>query len=127
MSNDKPKAPAFILGAALPLFCWTVRVPVPGANQYQFAELPLNFQAVDQDELDWMRGLRVVEGRPMPTEAEVVRHVVKGWPALQDADGNDVPFSPEALERVMLAPIVRTAIVATFFAAMTGTAATKNA
>jgi hypothetical protein len=123
---NKPKAPDYVLGAALPLFSWTVRVPVPGNDQYLYAELPLLFQAVDQDELDWMRGLRVVEDRPMPTEAEVVQQVVKGWPALRDAQGNDVPFSAEALAKLMAAPMVRVATVATYFAAMTGTAARKN-
>jgi hypothetical protein len=119
MSNDKTKAPAFVLGAALPQFTWTVRVPVPGSDDYQHAELPLVFQAVDQDELDRMQGSAMLQ-------ADIVRKVVVGWPSLQDAEGNDVPFSPEALEALMAAPMVRVAIVATYFAAMTGTAARKN-
>lgn len=126
MSNDQSKAPAFILGAALPLFTWTVRVPVPGADDYQHAELPLLFQAVDQPELDRMRGLGPADGPP-PTEDEIVRQVVKGWPSLLDADGNDVPFSADALEKLMAAPMVRVAIVATYLSAMTGTAVRKNA
>ncbi|MFN3303042.1 MAG: phage tail assembly chaperone [Roseateles sp.] len=120
MSNDKPKAPAFVLGAALPQFTWTVRVPVPGNDDYAHAELPLTFQAVDQPELDELQN-----GGKL--QADIVRRVVVGWPGLKDAHGSDVPFSPEALEKLMAAPMVRVAIVATYFAAMTGTAARKNA
>lgn len=116
---NKTQAPAFILGAALPRFTWTVRVPVPGDDTYHHAELPLIFQAVDQDELDVMQTGGTLQ-------ADIVRRVVVGWPGLQDAGGRDVPFSPVALEQLMSAPMVRVAIVATYIAAMTGTAARKN-
>lgn len=121
MSDDKDKkpAPAFILGADLPRFTWTVRVPVPGDDDYTHAELPLTFQAVDQTELDHLRTGGLLQ------EA-IVRRVVVGWPSLKNAAGDDVAFSPEALNQLMAAPMMRVAIIATYFAAMDGTAARKN-
>lgn len=121
------KAPTFILGAALPTFNWTVRVPVPGNDDYSHAELPLTFQAVTQNELDRMRGIGLGEFEAPPTDAEIVRRVVVGWPALKDAAGNDVPFSHTALEQMLAAPMLRQATVATYMAAMSGMAARKNA
>lgn len=128
MSQDTSKtlAVAFILGAALPTFTWTVQVPVPTADDYQLAKLPLVFQAVDQAELDKMRGIGLAEGELPPTDAEIVRRVVVGWPSLKDASGAEVSFSPEALAQLMRAPMVQLATVACYMSAMNGTAARKN-
>lgn len=122
-----PALPAFVLGQALPRFVWTVRVPVPGNDQYAFAELPLEFQAVDQDELDLYQGQRKPkDGEKVPTDAEIVRRVVVGWPSLKNTDGAEVGFSPAALEDLMRSPMVRSAAVSTYLAAMSGMAARKN-
>lgn len=124
---DNPKAASFVLGAAMQLFSWTVRVPVPSDDDYAVAELRLNFKALDQAELDRMRGVGLAEGQAAPTDAEICRRVVTGWPLLLNDAGEPVPFSPEALEQLLLAPMVRSAIVATYLAAMSGMAARKNA
>ncbi|MCV2349339.1 phage tail assembly chaperone [Paucibacter sp. Y2R2-4] len=126
MNKDQAPPIAFILGAALMNFTWTVNVPVPGQDQYQFAKLPLEFVQVDQAQLDKFRGIGLAEGEALPSDADIVRRVVVGWPDLKNAAGEPVPFSPEALEQLMLAPIVRSAIVATYMAAMSGGAARKN-
>lgn len=127
MSKTTNPAPSFILGAVLALqFTWTVRVPVPGNDDYSHAELPLNFRVVDQPELDKMRGIGLAEGETPPTDEQIVRRVVVGWPSLKDAAGNEVPFSDEALSQLLLSPMVRTATVATYMAAMSGMAARKN-
>lgn len=124
MSNVKTAT--FILGAALPTFNWTVRVPVPGDDDYAHAELALTFQAVTQHELDRMRGIGLGEFEQPPTDDQILRQVVVGWPALQDAAGNDVPFSHTALEQLLAAPMLRQAAVATYLAAMSGMAVRKN-
>lgn len=119
--------PAFILGQALPRFIWTVLVPAPGNDSYSFAALPLEFQAVDQDELDLYQGHRKPkEGESLPTDAQILQRVVVGWPSLKDKSGQDVPFSQPALARLMLSPMVRSAAVSTYLAAMSGMAARKN-
>ena len=124
--SEKTKAVAFVLGAALAQFTWTVRVPVPGDDDYLHAELPLTFKPLPQPELDKMRGIGLAEGEAAPTDAEIVSRVVVGWPRLLDADGELVPFNPVALALLTQAPMVRTAIVATYLAAMSGMAARKN-
>lgn len=121
------KTATFILGAALPTFNWTVRVPVPVDDSYVHAELRLTFQAVERAELDRMRGIGLAEGERAPTDEEIVRQVVVGWPALTDATGQDVPFSDAARDRLMAAAMVRESTVATFLAAMSGMAVRKNA
>lgn len=119
--------PLFVLGAALPVFQWTVKVPIPGDDDYRFASLPLNFQAVEQDELDRMRGEGLPAGEKLPTEEQIARRVVVGWPSLTNAQGQAVPFSDEALGQLLKSPMVRQCIVFTYFSCMSGTAARKNA
>jgi len=127
MSKTTTPSPSFVLGVVMALqFTWTVRVPVPGNDDYTHAELPLTFQAVDQTELDKMRGLGLAEGETPPTDEQIVRRVVVGWPSLKNAGGEEVPFSDEALTQLLRSPMVRTAIVATYMAAMSGMAARKN-
>lgn len=124
--SEKQKAVCFVLGAALACFNWTVRVPVPGDDDYLTAELPLTFKPLPQLELDKMRGAGLAEGEAAPTDEQIVQRVVVGWPKLLNEEGEAVPFSPEALAQLTAAPMVRTAIVATYLAAMSGMAARKN-
>lgn len=117
----------FILGAAPVRFNWTVRVPVPKDDDYVVVKLPLQFEAVDQAELNRFRGIGLAADQAVPSDVEIARRVVKGWPVLRNAEGSHVPFSEEALERVLKQPVMATAIVATYLAAMSGAAARKNA
>lgn len=134
MSDDKnttSSAPAadlqFVLGSDPVEFTWTVRVPVPGADDYRFAQLPLNFITVDQEELDRMQGRGLKKGEAPPTDMEICQSVVCGWPSLKNKAGEEVPFSAEALAGLLKAPMMGAAIVATYLAAMSGMAARKNA
>lgn len=126
MSGDA-KTALFVLGAKAPDFWWTVQVPAPTDNDYQVAGLDLLFAPVEQPELDAMRGIGLAEGQVAPTDAQIVQRVVRGWRKLRDEHGQEVPFGPEALAQLMRAPVVRTAVVVTYLAAMSGTAARKNA
>ena len=134
MSDDKnntSSAPAgdlqFVLGSDPVEFTWTVRVPVPAADDYRFAKLPLNFIAVDQDALDRMQGRGLKKGEVPPTDMEICQGVVCGWPSMKNKAGEEVPFSAQSLAGLLKAPMVRAAIVATYLAAMSGMAARKNA
>ncbi|WP_271008631.1 hypothetical protein [Paucibacter sp. B51] len=117
----------FILGAAPVRFNWTVRVPVPKDDDYVVVKLPLQFEAVDQTELNRFRGIGLADGEQVPSDVEIARQVVKGWPVLRNAEGSLVPFSEAKLEQLLRHPVMATAIAATYLAAMNGVAARKNA
>jgi hypothetical protein len=119
-------APQFIFGAAPPDFWWTVRVPVPTEDDYAHAELPVQFAQLPQTELDKMRGLGLADGEAAPSDEQIALRVLRGW-RLHDEAGQAVPFGPEALAQLLAAPLVRSAIVATYLACMNGMAARKNA
>jgi hypothetical protein len=125
--SDAKQQPLFILGATVPEFWWTVQIPSPTDNDYAVAGLDLLFAPVEQPELDAMRGIGLAEGEAVPSDAQICRRVVRGWRKLCNEHGAEVPFSPEALDQLLRAPVVRTAIVVTYLAAMSGTAARKNA
>lgn len=122
-----PKADAlkpFVL--AMPAdFWWTVRVPVPGDNDYTHTALDVLFKPLKQDRLDKMRGVGLAEGEQQPSDEQVARAVLKGW-RLKTPEGADVPFNEENLANLLLAPLVRTAIVATYMTVMAGLGARKN-
>jgi len=128
MTNNTTQAPAFVLGMTLTLaFVWTVRVPVPGDDDYSHATLPLMFRPLDQTELDRIRGIGLAEGEAVLTDEQIIRLVVVGWPSLKNAAGEELPFNDENLGHLLTAPMMRSAIVATYLAAMSGMAARKNA
>lgn len=120
------KLPTFVLKAPAD-FWWPVVVPIPHDGGYLEAKLDVLFKALPQKRLDQMRGQRLDEGMRPPTDEEVVREVVLGWRELPDEAGNQVPFSPAALEQLVEIPVMRSALVATYLAATSGMAARKNA
>jgi len=121
---DQTTTPLFVLGATPPDFWWQVRVPVPGDNAYSHATFEAQFRPVDQTELDRMQGFGLAEGELPPTDEQIARRVLVGW-KLQGPEG-PLPFTPENLQQLLAAPMVRTAVVATYLACMRGVAARKN-
>lgn len=135
MSEPTPKAaPAAPAAAAEQLFVlrrpssfwWTVRVPVPDDDTYLIAVLKCLFRWVDQAEFDRMQGKGLKPGEAAPTDAEIVQRVLVGWSGLKDEDGEPVPYSDEARDQLMAHTLVRSAVLATYFAVMSGVAARKN-
>ena len=53
-------------------------------------------------------------------DAEFAREVITGWQGVTDAKGADVPYSNEALSKLLDVPLVAGAIVQAFFASLTG-------
>jgi len=133
MSADKkpdPTKPAedrpFVL--AMPTaFWWTVRIPVPAENDYQHCRLDVLFEPLSQRALDRMRGVGLEEGEQAPSDEAIARKVIKNWRGMKGPDGSDLPFNEEALGNLLLVPLARTAIVATYFTVMAGVGARKNA
>lgn len=113
--------PLFVLAEPAP-FWWTVRIPHPGDGEYQFAALELQFQPVDQAELDGMQGLGLADGASPPTDEQICRRIVLGWRKFNRPDGSAVPFTPETLEQLLRVPMARPSIVATYLTVMRGLA-----
>jgi hypothetical protein len=108
-------------------FWWTVRIPVPSENDYQHCKLDVLFEPLSQKQLDRMRGIGLDEGEQPPTDEAIARKVIKNWRGMKGPDGVDLPFNDEALGHLLLVPLARTAIVATYFTVMSGIGARKNA
>ena len=125
-SDNDAKLPAFVLGSPPPDFWWTVKVPVPTDDDYAFAALRVQFAWCSQAELDRMRGIGLADSEAAPTDDEIARAKVRGF-ELADEHGSAVPFNDATLAALLNAPMVRSAIVGTYLAAMSGMAARKNA
>lgn len=123
-SESKPLP--FVLGKKPAPFWWTVRVPVPVDDDYQFAPLRLKFSWSSQADLNKIRGVGLGDGESMPTDEQIVQRKVRDW-ELMDEAGAPVPFTPENLALLTAAPMVLSSIVATYMAVMGGVAARKNA
>jgi hypothetical protein len=104
-----------------------VKLPVPTDGDYVMARLDVLFAALPQAEVDRMRGVGLADGEVPPSDAEIARRVLKGWRDLADEDGNPVPYSEDAREQLLQTPAMRTALVMTYLAAVSGLAARKNA
>ena len=121
----EPKEQAFVLKAPKD-FWWTVRIPVPTDDDYQLVNFKCLFLWLDQTKIDRMRGIGLEQGQEAPTDHVIAKTVLKGWQHLDDGEGGSVPFSEEARDQVLASPMVRSSIVATYLAVMTGVAARKN-
>lgn len=121
-----PAAPAFVLKKPSN-FWWTLRVPVPGDDDYAMATLRCLFRWMDQAEFDKLRGMGLADGEEAPSDEAIARRVLMGWEGLSDEGGEPVPFSAEALEQVLAHTLMRQSVVATYMAVMSGVAARKNA
>lgn len=95
-------------------FSWpvTVKVPVDGG---QFADAPFDctYKLVEQDELE-----AVIAGKVR--EADFLMKTVVGWKGVHDAAGAELPFSLEALERMVRIPYARSAMMTGYYEAMAG-------
>lgn len=125
MNDTDVKLPAFVL-APPAAFWWTVKVPIPTDDDYSYAALRVKFAWADQTELDKMRGVGLAEGEAAPSDDDIARRKVIGF-ELKDEFKNPLEFSEANLALLLKAPMVRSAIVATYMAAMNGMAARKNA
>lgn len=59
------------------------------------------------------------------TDIDVAREVLVGWSGIKDDNGEDVPFSDEALEQLLDVPMLASAIVVKYFESLQGVKA-KN-
>ncbi|MFP5250529.1 MAG: phage tail assembly chaperone, partial [Acidobacteriota bacterium] len=67
--------------------------------------------------------LSVAEMKQLPqdgTDADIARRVVAGWNEVEDANGQPLPFSAEALDKLLDIVGVAPAIVRTYFECVSG-------
>ena len=107
--------------SALKKVWWPVTVTVPkdggGVTRHTFE---CEFELLKQSEFD-----EVYSGGG--TDRELLLRVTSGWRKYADEEGNDVPFTREALEAEIDTPFVRNALVAAYLQLSQGReAARKN-
>jgi|APTNR8051073442_1049403.scaffolds.fasta_scaffold114480_2 hypothetical protein len=125
MTADKPEPLAFILDAEPAPFWWPVMVPVPTDGDYLHARLDVQFELLPQTELDKMRGLGLADGEAPATDLQICQRVVRDV-RVKNKAGQVAPFTPQVLQQLLAAPMVRTAMVATYLAVTSGLGARKN-
>lgn len=89
----------------------TFKVPADGGT-YQTQSFMVEFKR-----------LSVSEMKEIPKEAtdsEIARRVVVGWQEIEDGDGNLLPFSSAALDKVLDIVGVAPAIARTYFECVSG-------
>ncbi len=98
---------------------WPVRVDVPvDGGRTRPATFDCEFRLGDQD---WLDALVADTGDDMT----FLQRVVAGWSGVQDADGEDLPYSESACAQMVGIPYVRAAMLRAFWDAVTGARA-KN-
>jgi len=53
-------------------------------------------------------------------DSDIARQVLVGWSGITDDEGEEVPFSKAALDRLLDVPMLATAIVTTYFKSLQG-------
>ena len=95
----------------------TIRIPSDGGKTRK-ASFDAEFKLLDQDEID-----AALAGSQ--DDIEFICRVTAGWSHVQDEDGNELPFSGEACQRMAKIPYVRKALMKAFWDATLG-AVEKN-
>jgi len=108
---------AFVL-AQSDSYSWpvTVEFPVDG-GRFEKQTFDAEFKRLPQSRIE-----QVIERSNTDTikDAEFAREVITGWKGVTDSKGVDVPYSNEALGKLLDVPLVAGAIVQAFFASLTG-------
>lgn len=103
--------------AQTPTYTWPVTIdqPADGGRTIQHT-FDAVFKRVTQTEVDEMR--RAIEAEELKN-ADMVRQVMVGWSGVEDADG-PVPFSQEALGKLLEVPMVSGSIVLALLHSLSG-------
>ena len=97
-------------------FYWPVEIHVAQDGRHEKQSFDAEFRRVGQAELEGLS--KRVEAREL-TDADFVRSVMTGWRGVVD-DGEDVPFSAGALDRLLDIPGIAASIVIAFGKAHAG-------
>ncbi|MBW8034223.1 MAG: hypothetical protein FVQ79_00720 [Planctomycetes bacterium] len=91
---------------------WPVKVyiPRPGGTNTK-ATFMAHFMLKTQDEADVLS---------QGSDQDFMEAVLVGWDAAKDEEGNELPFSEEARQKMVNIPYVKTALVAAYFECIVG-------
>lgn len=101
-----------------PTYFWPVKVRLPAdGGQFDEQTFDAQFRRLPQAEIDAMRA-DVLAGNA--SDIPLARRLLVGWKGVQDADGQDVPFSETLRDQVLDIPGVATAVVVSFVDSLSG-------
>ena len=99
-------------------FTWPISFDVPvDGGRHQRQSFDGEFVRVSQSRLRQFG--EAIQGDEM-TDADIARQVLVGWSGITDDEGEEVPFSKAALDRLLDVPMLATAIVTTYFKSLQG-------
>jgi hypothetical protein len=99
-------------------FTWPISFDVPvDGGRHQRQTFDGEFVRVSQSRLRELAELLQGEAA---TDADIAREVLVGWSGITDDEGEEVPFSKAALDRLLDVPMLATAIVTTYFKSLQG-------
>ena len=102
---------------------WPVTVNIPkDGGKFTKATFTAEFSALPQDEIDNL----LQDIREGDRDANFASRCLIGWSAVQDADGNELPYSDEAKEKLLKMTYVRNGVVTAFFDSISGGAARRK-
>ncbi|MBF0093991.1 MAG: hypothetical protein HQL34_05540 [Alphaproteobacteria bacterium] len=101
-------------------YSWPVIVQTPvDGGKFTKATFDATFKVIPQERID-----AIVRGGNV--DAELLCEVTQGWKGVQDDDGQDLPFSEEARDRLLSVPYVRAGLVDAYLDSLSGGARRKN-
>jgi len=95
-------------------YSWPVTVQIPAdGGKFTKSTFDATFKVIPQDRIDTiLRGGNV--------DSELLREVTIGWKGVQDEDGNELPFSEDARDKLLSIPYARAALVEAYLDSLAG-------
>lgn len=98
-----------------PTFSWPVTVEIPqDGGKHVTGTITVTFNRLTDGQIQTAK----------VDDEEFCRALVAGWKGIADAQGADLPYSPQALDEVLAGPVgpyFRMGVIRAFFAATAGT------
>jgi len=109
--------------AQKPTYKWPVTVHIPAdGGKFTKGTFTAEFNALPQDQIDKI----IKDGRDGDETSDICREALVGWSAVQDEEGNDLPFSEEAKAKLLNIAYARYALLDAFFSSITGGGARRK-